>query len=243
MLITLVFFLFSTATGLWLVNKGIEPTLMRIATSETRNIASLVINKAITKRTTDTGENNDVIEILPSENGKASNVKLNTVYINRVLAETTAQIQKNLKAAKKGDLSSLEQVTDVEIETEDTEDEDGIIWYVPLGQATQITLLGNLGPKIPVKFHAIGEVEPDVIIEKKQMGINNSWVEVAIHIEVSVQIVTPFATKITKLKQSIPVGGALIQGDVPQFYNGGGSGTFPAIQLPQKETETKKSGN
>ena len=242
MLITFVFFLLSTATGLWLVNKGIEPTLMRYATSETRNIASLVINKAITKRTTDTGENNDVIVILPSENGKASNVKLNTVYINRVLAETTAQIQKNLKVAKKGDIASLEQLTDVEIETEDRGKSDGIIWYIPLGQATNITLLGNMGPKIPVKFHAIGEVEPDVNIEKKQMGINNSWVEVSIHIEVSVQIITPFATEITKLTQSIPVGGALIQGDVPQFYNGGGSGTFPAIQLPEKKTETKKSG-
>jgi sporulation protein YunB len=242
MLLTFVFFLFSTATGLWLVNKGIEPTLMRIATSETRNIASLVINKAITKRTTDTGEENDVILILPSENGRASNVKLNTVYINRVLAETTAQIQKNLKAAKKGDLASLEQLTDVEIETHNSEKEDGIIWYVPLGQATNISLLGNIGPKIPVKFHAIGEVEPDVKIETKDMGINNTWVDVSIHIQVSVQIITPFATKITKLTQSIPVDGSLIQGDVPQFYNGGG-GTLPSIQLPDKQPETKKSGN
>jgi sporulation protein YunB len=243
MLITLVFFLLSTAIGLLLVNRGIEPTLMRVAESETRTIASLVINKAITKRTTETGANNDVIEILPSENGKASNVKLNTEYINRVLAETTAQIHKNLKTVKRGDLASLEQVTDVEIETAATEKDSGIIWYVPLGQATNITLFGNLGPKIPIKFHAIGDVEPDVKIEKKQMGINNSWVEVSIHIEVSVQIITPFATKITKLTQSIPVGGALIQGDVPQFYNGGGSGTFPAIQLPEKKTEPKKSGN
>jgi sporulation protein YunB len=243
MLLSFVFFLLSTATGLWLVNKGIEPTLMRIATSETRNIASLVINKAITKRTTDTGEDNEVIVILPSENGKASNVKLNTVYINRVLAETTAQIQKNLKAAKKGDLASLEQLTDVEIETQSSEKEDGIMWYVPLGQATNISLLGNIGPKIPVKFHAIGEVEPDVKIETKDMGINNTWVDVSIEIKVSVQIITPFATEITELTQSIPVDGSLIQGDVPQFYNSGGGSITPSIQLPEKQTETKKSGN
>jgi sporulation protein YunB len=239
MLLTIVFFSFSTAIGLWAVNKGIEPTLMRYAELETRNIASLVINKAITKRTIDVGE--DVIVLLPSENGKAQNAKLNTAYINRVLAETTAQIQKNLQVAKKGDLSSLEQLTDVEIETKSSEKPDGIVWYVPLGQATNIALFGNLGPKIPVRFHAIGEVHPDVKIKTDQVGINNIHYGVSVDIEVSVQIITPFATKITKMKQTIPVGDSYIQGDVPQFYNNGGS-TLPSIQLPNSK-ETPKSGH
>jgi sporulation protein YunB len=106
---------------------------------------------------------------------------------------------------------------------------------VPLGQATNMALLGNLGHKIPVRFHAIGEVRPDVKIDPKPMGINNTWIDVAIHLEVSVQIITPFATEITKLEQKIPVGGRLIQGEVPQFYNNGGSGITPSIQIPQPE--------
>jgi sporulation protein YunB len=236
-LLTAVFFLFSTAIGLWAVNKGIEPTLMRYAESETRNIAALVINKAITKRTTDVGDNNEVIVLIPNDNGKP-NAKLNTAYINRVLAETTAQIQKNLKTASRGDLSSLEQLTDVEIETKNAKKGDGIVWYVPLGQATNVALLGNLGPKIPVRFHAIGEVKPDVKITTDQVGINNIHYGVSVDIEVSVQIITPFATKITKLKQSIPVGDSYIQGDVPQFYNNGG-GLMPSIQLPESQSKTK----
>jgi len=43
---------------------------MSIATSETRNIASLVINRAITKRTTNVGDNNNVIKIVPGGNAK-----------------------------------------------------------------------------------------------------------------------------------------------------------------------------
>ena len=236
-LLTMVFFIFSTAIGLWAVNKGIEPTLMRYAETETRNIAALVINKAITKRTTDVGENNEVIELIPNENGKP-NAKLNTAYVNRVLAETTAQIQKNLKTASRGDLSSLEQMTDVEIETKNTNKDDGIVWYVPLGQASNIALLGNMGPNIPVRFHAIGEVTPNIKITTDQVGINNIHYGVSVDIEVSVQIITPFATKITTLKQSIPVGDSYIQGDVPQFYNNGG-GMLPSIQLPDAKKETK----
>jgi sporulation protein YunB len=228
LLLTFVFFILSTATGFWMVNKGIEPTLMRYAESETRNIASLVINKAITKRTTSVG--NDVIQLIPSTNGKQTNAKLNTDLINQALAETTSEILKNLKTAKKGDLASLEQLTDVDIETDKTDNADGLVWYVPLGQATNIALFGNLGPKIPVRFTAIGDLRPDVKVTPKPMGINNTWIEVAIQIEVSVQIITPFATKITKLNQKIPLGGTLIQGDVPQFNGGGNS---PAIQLPK----------
>ena len=248
MLLSFVFFLISTAIGVLLVNKGIEPTLMRYAESETRNIASIVINRAITKRTTNVGESNDVIIVTAGKNGTGQNAQLNTDLINRVLAETTAQIQKNIRAAKQGKLASLEQLTDVEIETEDSSAKNSILWYVPLGRATNIALLGNLGPKIPVEFQAVGEVEPDVKIKKEEMGINNTWIEVSVEIVVSVQIVTPFATDITKLKQSIPVGGQLVYGEVPQFYNSGG-GLIPSVQVPvedkkekkPKKTETKKS--
>jgi hypothetical protein len=63
------------------------------------------------------------------------------------------------------------------------------------------------------------------------MGINNTWIDIAIHLEVSIQIITPFDTKITKLSQNIPVAAGLIQGEVPQFYNGGGSSS-PSFELP-----------
>ncbi len=232
LLLSFVFFLLSTALGIWLVNKGIEPSLMRYAESKTKQIASQVINKAINKKTVEVG---DVIAIEPGQGDAQPSASLKTEVINQKLSEITSEIQKNLNAAEKGDLASLEQLTDVDIEV-NKKKEDGIIWSVPLGQATNMALLGNLGPKIPVRFHAIGEVRPDVKINPKPMGINNTWIDVAIHLEVSVQIITPFATQITKLEQNIPVGGRLIQGDVPQFYNNGGGGITPSIPIPSPES-------
>ncbi|WP_026576047.1 sporulation protein YunB [Bacillus sp. UNC438CL73TsuS30] len=235
MLLSFVFFLFSSALGLWMINKGLEPTLMRYAESQTRKIAASVINNAITKKTVDVG---DVIGIEPGTNGNAQSAYLKTELINQKLSEITSQIQKNLSRAEKGDVDSLEQLTDVEIEKESTEKTDGIVWYVPLGQATNLALFGNLGPKIPVRFHAIGDVRPDVKISTEALGINNTWIKVNIHLEVAVQIITPFATKITKLTQNIPAGGKLIEGKVPQFYNSGG-GLMPSIQLPDSTNSNK----
>lgn len=225
--ISFVFFLFSTAVGLWMINKAIEPVLMSYAEFQTRKIATLVINKAISKRTVGM----DAIVIIPGQNGNPPIAKLNPDVINQFLSDTTDQIQKNLTTIERGDLQSLEQLTDVKIETDPSKNGNGMVWYIPLGQATKTALFGNIGPLIPVKFFAVGSVNPDVQTSFKAMGINNTWIDVNLQFTVSVQIVTPFATKITNLVEHIPVGGTLIQGDVPQFYNGGG-GSAPSIQLP-----------
>jgi sporulation protein YunB len=234
LLISLVFFIFSTAAGLWLVNKAIEPTLMKYAETQTRKIASLVINDAIDKKTTSVDDISNVIEI--KTKGKISSVQLKTSVINRALADTVAEIQKNIDKVEMGSFPSLSQVTDVEIEKSNKSDDGFIIWYIPLGQATKNALFGNLGPKIPIKFNAIGDIRPDVRMKATPMGINNTWIDASLHLVVSVQIITPFTTKITKLTENIPIAAGLIQGDVPQYFNGG-SGSSPAIQLPDKKNK------
>ena len=231
LLLSFVFFLLSTAAGLWIVNRGIEPTLMKYAVSQTKKIASEVINQAIKKQTMNI---EDIIEVTPGENGKVSAVKLKTEVVTRLLANTVDEIQRNIHTAEKGDLASLGQITNVEFETNTAKKNNGIVWYIPLGQATNSALFGNLGPKIPIRFNAIGDVQPDVKMNAKPMGINNTWIEVSLSLKVSVQIITPFATKMTDLHQTIPLAAGLIPGDVPQYFNGG-SGATPAIQLPAKK--------
>lgn len=58
----------------------------------------------------------DVIGIEPGTNGNAQSAYLKTELINQKLSEITSQIQKNLSRAEIGDVDSLEQLTDVEIE-------------------------------------------------------------------------------------------------------------------------------
>ncbi|MCG3057053.1 hypothetical protein KZ287_33340, partial [Escherichia coli] len=60
-LLTIVFFLLSTGAGIWLINRGIEPTLMKYAEAQTKEIATLVINKAVNKQVVDQLDVNDII--------------------------------------------------------------------------------------------------------------------------------------------------------------------------------------
>ncbi|WP_238941906.1 sporulation protein YunB [Bacillus sp. REN10] len=221
MLITFVLFSFSTAFSLWIINENIKPTLMGYAKTETKNIASMVISKAVNKKIANVMDINDIIETEP---GPPPVTKLNTEVINRVLAETTNLVQLNLREAEKGNLEVLELLSDVEIESEETKKLEGIVYYIPLGQVTNNALLGNLGPQVPIRFHAVGNVNSNVKTKMKPYGINNAYVEVFIELEVNVQIIVPFATEYSTVKQDIPVAMGIIKGEVPKFYNNGGEG-------------------
>ncbi|CAM3473561.1 sporulation protein YunB [Cytobacillus oceanisediminis] len=225
-LLTFVFFVFSTAAGLWIINEGLKPTLMSYADSQTRKIASLVINNAINKKITNVMDLEDMFEA--SESGVVS---INVEKLNRVKAEVTELVQDNIKKAEKGDLDALESFTDVEINTEQKQSSNGIVYYVPLGQATNNALLGNLGPRIPVKFNAVGSVTSNFITETKDHGINNVEVKVLVRLDVQVQIIIPFATKIITVQEDVLAAYGIYPGKVPQFYNGGGD-TSPSIEVP-----------
>lgn len=205
--------------GLWIINKGIKPTLMRYAESQTSKIATLVINRAMDKKITSMNNSSKMYEIVPNEkNNSISMIKFNTEEIQNVLYEATKHIQQNLKEAEHGNLAVLEEFGEVEIDADKSKEENGIVYYVPLGQATNNVFLGNLGPKVPVRFNAIGEVLSDIKTKVEEKGINNTWVEVLIHIEVKVQIIIPFATKVTTVQTDIPVAMTLVPGEVPPFY-------------------------
>ncbi|KON86458.1 sporulation protein [Sporosarcina globispora] len=226
-LLTFIFFVISTAAGLWIINEGLKPTLMSYADSQTRKIASLVINNAINKKITNVMDLEEIIE----EKGDGSFYTINTEKLNRVKAEVTELVQDNIKQAEKGDLTALESFTDVEIKMEGDKDANGIVYYVPLGQATNNALLGNLGPKIPVKFNAVGSVTSNFITKREDHGINNVYIEVLVRLDVQVQIIIPFATEIITVQEDVPIAIGLIPGEVPQFFNGG-DGSSPSIEVP-----------
>lgn len=227
--ITFVFFLFSTILGLWLINKSIKPTLMSYAESETRKIATLVISKAVHRIMSE--ENSELFKNIPNTDG-SRNIQLDTEKISRLQTEIENLVLQNIKAAEQGNIAVLESLEELDIEFDKSSTEEGISFSIPLGQATKNALLGSLGPKIPIRFTAIGDAQSDVKTKVTEYGINNAHIEVYIALEVQIEIIIPFATEITTVKRNIPIGMGIFPGDVPQFYNNSGSGMTPAITLP-----------
>ncbi|MGM7681033.1 sporulation protein YunB [Cytobacillus sp. Hm23] len=230
-LLTFVFFIFSTATGLWIINKGITPTLMDVAEKESERIATLVINNAVNKQIKEGMETEGLTNnVTTDEDGYIYITNIDTGVINSISAQITNRVQQNLAKVRKGNVNELE-VPDVDIETEGDEEGNGVIFNIPLGQATNNALLGNLGPSIPVLFYMVGSVKPNVIYEMEPWGINNVLLIVKVELEVNVQVVIPFATETVPVTTDVILVSKVFQGKVPDFYNGGGD-TPPSIEIP-----------
>lgn len=235
--IILLIIVISVSLLFYVINVRLTPTYLQYAEVQSTKIASLVISKAINSRTSNVLDVNDIIEHVPSDQSNMVTTKFNTEIINRVLADTQNLVQTHLEQAEEGNLEHLPYLDDIEYDTEAMEDQGGIVFFVPLGQATNIPLLGNLGPKIPIRFHVIGNVKSNVESDIREFGINNAYVEVSILIQVNVQIIVPLATKITAVEQRIPVAMGLVQGQVPQIYTRGDGSTQPSIEVPIRSND------
>ena len=201
---------------LWLINRNIQPVLLNFADAQTNKIASMVLQKAISKEIT---ENLDIKDIMITEEGEGGSTVFNAEVINKVLAEVTDLAEENLNEAEAGNLKELEEFSGVEIDAERTEHAEGIAYTIPLGQITNNAILGNLGPRVPIRFHAIGDVTSNVKTKVEPFGINSAYVEVFIELEVNVQVIVPFAADTTVVKQTLPVAMGLVHGTVPNYYN------------------------
>lgn len=201
---------------------------MSYAKSETRNLATLVINHAVDQQF-EQAETNDLFRTIPNTDG-SKNIQLNTEGINRKQAELVNLIYKNIKEVEHGNFAPFQSVTDVKIEKDKTVKSEGVIFSVPLGRATGNSILGNLGPDIPIEFSVVGDVQSDVKTNVKEFGINGGVIELYIEVKVNMEVVIPFSTDLTVVTRNIPIGMGVFRGDVPQFYNGKGD-VSPSIPL------------
>lgn len=215
-LLALFLFLTGTFFALWLINRSIQPVLISFAEAQTNKIASMVLQKAISEEIT---ENLDIEDIMITGKEEGAPTVFNAEVINRVLAEVTDLAEENLNQAEAGNLRELEEFSGVEIDAEKTEQGEGIAYTIPLGQITNNAILGNMGPRIPIRFHAIGDVTSNVKTKVEPFGINSAYVEVYIALEVNVEVIVPFAVDTTIVRQNLPVAMGLVHGSVPEYYN------------------------
>ena len=208
------------------------PTYLEYAEMQTEKVASYVVNKAINSRTSGILDVNTIIEDSETGNDEMLTTKFNTEIINQVRAETQTLVKEYLEQAERGDLDYLPSLDNVEYDVGQMEAGEGIVFFVPMGQALNLPILGNLGPAIPIRFHLIGNVHSDVLSTIREFGINNAYVEVSIKLVVNVQIIIPFASKSTQIEQYIPVAIGLMRGTVPDIYTQGGDGVQPSIEVP-----------
>ena len=225
-LLTCVIFIFMTVGSFWIINEQVEPTLMNIAELEATKVATAIIQEAVKEEIVDSDQAENLVITKEDKEGNITMITINSQQVRGALERVTENIVTKLEAIEG------ENFNDANRETTDQEQNNGIMYEIPLGQVTGNAILSSLGPDIPVRFYLIGDVHTDIKRAIKEYGINSARHEVTVEVEVTIQMIIPFATETKTITNSIPVIDIIEPGDVPQYYNGNGKSN-PAIELPK----------
>lgn len=223
-------FVVFTFMGLNVVSKELTPTLMDMAQNEAEQAVMYAINYGLSNATLEEMEydvnlsKQDIIDsnkgffiTTYDKNGKVEEVIFDSAAIRNYLYKKTARIQTFMRLVESGKIS-IEHGKDRIIRINDKP--IGTSASVPLGQVTNTSLFGNLGPDIKIRFEPISDVETEVRRNLTAKGINTVQIQLLIHVKVSVRIVLPFATKATSIPEDVPIAEYTYSGDIPKYIDG-----------------------
>ena len=185
------------------------------AAKQAKKIIVLVINKSVNKDVISSLETN---EIFTESDGT---IDFNSKTINEILLKVNTNLKSNLNKLENGEF----KITDTTILTDKAKLKKGIIYEVPTGIIFNNALLANIGPKIPVRLNLVGDIITGIDTNVIDYGINNAIIEIDIKITINEQVLLPFSSKQISVTEKVPIAIKLIQGQIPNYYANGKSGT------------------
>lgn len=194
----------------------ITPRLLKYAEIKTKEITLKIMNKSLSEEISEYFPN-DILNITRNNNNDIEMINYNTQKLTKFLGGISTNIENNLDILETGDIKELN------LSTEELNSfyGKGLIYNIPLGQATNNIFISELGPKIPLKLKINNNMTTGVKTIIKDYGINNALVELDLTIDANIQIILPFASKITKITFTTPLTIDMINGKIPNYYLGG----------------------
>lgn len=182
---------------------------MNYAESEIKRVVTTVINKSITDDITKEFDINQLFIIETDKSTKTTIVDFDPVILNRVISSISNIVYDNLVLISKSDVETLKRYN-----VSDS------IFCIPSGIIFNSVILNNLGVKIPVKMELISSINPNIETKVTEYGINNSLIEVFIHVNANVKMILPISSREIEIVVVVPLAVKLVQGSVPEYYLG-----------------------
>ena len=218
-----------------LFNKIVSPMLFGYAKMQTERLAHLVIINSVDDTLTNKLDPETLFSTTTTDDGYIQSIDFNPVIVNSVLNRAVKDIKNNLISLEKGDYGEEDLPGGIINELDLRKIKKGIVLEIPLGIVTKNAFLANLGPKIPVRLNYIGDARGYLKTKISTYGINNSLIEVYIHIELTERISLPLFSSEMKIEKDILVAMKIMQGKVPNYYNGSLEKNSSIFTLPITE--------
>ena len=186
----------------YIVDFRIRPTLLQLAMTQAKVIATRAINEAIRADITPDIQYQNLIKLQLNTEGQVTLIQPNTGEINRISSEATLAVQKRL------------------------ENLPNEVIRIPFGQIAGSKIMAGFGPKIPVKVIPIGFVTSNINDRFVSTGINQVRHQVFLTINATIKLVVPLVNQEVRVSSDVPLVETVIVGEVPQVYVENGDGVI-----------------
>lgn len=187
----------------YILGKNLNYYYLNYSENEASRIITNSISKAIDDRVLKEIKNNDFYTIVRNKNDEIEMIDYNSYLVNIFLRDITNNVTKYL--------------------ADEEEKTNNASFYIPAGSIFQNPLLNNRGPKIPVRMELVGSVLTGVNSKVIDYGINNSLIEIFVHIEVNEKVILPVTSKNITIVNDIPISYKIIKGKIPSYYSNSGN--------------------
>lgn len=185
--------------------KKANEILLPMAESQTRKVVTMIINSAC-----DESMINDNLYVINKDNNdEIKMITYNSFEATKLINEVTSNVENKLKEFENGEIDYYGDKDKLE---------DGVIAEIPFGVIFGNSLLSGMGPKLKLRLNLLGDIISNIETEVKPYGINNAYVEMRIHLEVTARIVLPFVSEKVVISNVIPISMNIVQGTVPDGY-------------------------
>lgn len=200
------------------VSKQINRSLIIYAKTEAQKITSLIIYQSIDEEFASFEGMDDLVMVEKDLQGKIVGVEYNSILVNQLLTKVTRNIHENLKNFEEGNIDEIDFINDLPDKYDRDKFKSGIIYELPVGIIANNSLLGNVGPNIPVRLKIVGSVESNVVANVKDYGINNAMIELKLCIDVKTRVILPMISEELNMDTEVLIAVKIINGEVPRYY-------------------------
>lgn len=134
----------------------------------------------------------DLYDIQKNDQGLVAFLQPNTTEINRLAAQMTLAVQRELKGMERQEFG------------------------VTMGQVVGSRLFATRGPALQVGLQSLGTVRATVVSRFEQAGLNQTRHLVYLKVRTDIQAVAPTFTQVYPIEEQIPLAEGIIVGPVPQ---------------------------
>lgn len=178
---------------LW-IKTVIEPNLEEVSKMRAEVLVSRAVNRALTEQFQKEGGQDDLFIVKKNQEGKTEMVQADSMAINVLMTQLTANLQ---KAFKNLDEEPLE---------------------VPVGSLVGSKLFSQTGPYMDLKVIPTSVLSTDFKTEFESQAINQTKYKIYIILNCRIKVLAPFCSSTFNSSSTILLAETVILGEVPDSF-------------------------